>query len=258
MRRALRSGEALAHIGLFLPRDFAPSGGIDVLVSGSAIERSVIEPCAVRSWPFGAKPAPWEASGWERSLVKSAEANDCTEAYEARLRATNTGHRGVWLAILGIARRPERAELTVTARSPVAEKRETFALDVRVHEADTTARRSSWFAGDRAWNDCVTALTRTLDDAITSGSLAGGDRISLRAVSRDGSRERLATATIPKQGRLRSGGLRSMSESARVGRYATLEVIREAEPSDEHGSFVVLAARRRDRSGDWGVELRLG
>lgn len=251
--RVLRSGEALSNIGLLLPKGFVVRPGVEVRLSGSAVERAVIEPCAARARPFGAAPLPWEAAGWERSI----DLHSTREfAATTRLRSVSTERRGAWVALLGIARRPERAELIVSvcAEDSGLEKRAVFTVDVRV-EDEPERGESSWFRGERAWSECVSALLRTLERGVARGELARGDRISLRAVSRDGARSRLASATIPHRGRLRSASLASMSQSARVGRYATLEVIREPEAQGEDHSFAVVATRRRDSAGEWGVEL---
>lgn len=251
--RVLRSGEALSDIGLLLPKGFVVRPGVEVRLSGSAIERAVIEPCAARARPFGARPLPWEAAGWERAIDLHSSSEF---AAKTRLRSVSTERRGAWVALLGIARRPERAELVVSVRAEESglEKRAAFTVDVRVAD-EPERRQSSWFRGERAWSECVSALLRALEQGVAGGELARGDRISLRAVSHDGARSRLASATIPHRGRLRSASLASMSKNARVGRYATLEVIREPAAQDEDHSFAVVAARRRDSAGEWGVEL---
>jgi len=253
LTRVLRSGEALSDIGLFLPKGFVARPGVEVSLSGSAVERAVIEPCAARARPFGASPPPWEASGWERSI----DLHSISEfTASTRLRSVSTERRGAWVALLGIARRPERAELIVSVRAEDSgrEKRAVFTVDVRV-EDEPERRQSCWFRGERAWSECVSSLLCALDRSIAQGQLARGDRISLRAVSRHGARARLASATIPHRGRLRSASLASISKSARVGRYATLEVIRVADERGEEHSFALVAARRRDNAGEWGVEL---
>jgi hypothetical protein len=253
-RIVLRAGEALTDIGIFLPKGFAVRPGIEVRVSGSAVERAVLEPCAVRARPFGAQPLPWEATGWERALDPCSSED---VAATTCLRSVSTEQRGAWVALLGMARQPERADLVVSVRAGESgrEKRAAFTVDVRVDD-EQEREKSAWFYGEHAWSECVSALFQTLEEAIARGQLARGDRIALRAVSRDGSRSRLASVTIPHRGRMRSAGLASMRKSARVGRYATLEVVRESRGQEDAHSFAIVAARRRDSAGEWGVELR--
>jgi hypothetical protein len=250
--RVARSGEALSSLSVLLPRDFAVDPGVIVTACGPAIDRGVIELCAARARPFAAEPPPWEAAGWEHTFSSSADAKR-----SAPLRAAHTSRRAACVALLGIARRPERAELSVTVASAQRVIERRFAIDVRV-DWPADERSSLWFHGDRAWSECLRSLDEQLRRAQTEGHLCAGDRISLRAVSRDGTRSRLSSLTLPPPSITRRphAQLRSIRQSARVGRYATLELVREGDPSADDGSFALTATRRRDAQGEWGVELR--
>lgn len=265
-RRALRSGEALSGLGLFVPRGALIEPGCAVRVWGPAIERGHIEPCAISARPFGAQPPPWERAGWERSLA----AHGASE-HEASLRAMHTRERGAWVALRGIALRPGRAELSIALGAHALEIRAAFAVDVRV-EGPARERSLRWFRGEGAWRECVLAAENTVQIAIERGQIAPRDALSIRAVDHARPIERWASRTIGRptgaRQRREPHAMRAIRERGCTGRYATIEWRSSAttepgthaaspwENAEDAGVFALSASRRRDAQGEWAVELR--
>lgn len=265
-RRALRSGEAISGLGLFVPRGALRESGCTVRVWGSAIERGHIEPCALSARPFGAQPPPWERAGWERSLSPEAQGS-----IEASLRAVHSRERGAWVALRGIALRPGRAELSIALAASALELRADFTVEVRVCEP-AQGRSIQWFRGESAWQQCVIAAENTVRLAIERGAIPARDALSVRAVEHERAIERWASRTVgPSTGvrqRSEPRAMRSIRRRACTGRYATIEWHASAAPTtgthpaspwenaEDAGVFALLASRRRDAQGEWAVELR--
>lgn len=255
---ALRSGDAVMHLGLFVPRSVIASPGATLHAYGSAIEQGQLELTLARAKPFGGHPAPWEAAGWQHMFSRTPD----QRSHRAVLRALHTQQRGAWVAALAVARRPGRGELRLSLRFDATVIERRFSVEVCA-ACDAPPLTTRWFYGASAWRDGVSELCATVRRALRARQFSDGDRLLFRATRADRDVERVAHRTVRASpcSLLEGRALSSMMARAREGRYATFIVERLHSTQEPAGPLDLSprrpcyfsAVRRRDPQGDWSV-----
>jgi hypothetical protein len=263
----LASGQASSAFGLWLPRALCAQPGVTLEAFGPSLAQAHLELTLARARPFAARPAPWEAAGWERSF--STDRDEGGVRARASLRAVHSRDRGVWVAALVVACRPGRSALSLALTSPNDPRvriERTFEVEV-VPTLPRPQKVTMWFHGEDAWDSGVSWMRAALARAAREGTVCDGDTLCVRATARERDVERIARRTVRAPGRSRrqktSRAASTIVGRARRGQYATLTIaIEHADLSpgrrgsleqSQLESFAATAARRRDSLGDWAV-----